>query len=120
MTIPALPVGRRRWRFPRSPAPEEWVRRRWRCTETHRMREKFPDGQLYVNLGGYDQNSPRTPAQTMDGLLHALGMPRRGDPTSRPPTSDLAPPSVIGCSCIHLLNHMCRMASWSTTAWPRW
>jgi DNA-binding SARP family transcriptional activator len=41
----------------------------------HRMRDKFPDGQLYVNLRGFDQNGPAmNPAEAVAGFLDALGM----------------------------------------------
>jgi tetratricopeptide (TPR) repeat protein len=38
----------------------------------HQMRDRFPDGQLYVNLRGYDSGSPVTPEQALDGFLRAL------------------------------------------------
>ncbi|MEU0882714.1 tetratricopeptide repeat protein [Lentzea sp. NPDC005914] len=39
----------------------------------HRAREHFPDGQLYVDLLGYSPDAPVTPAQALEGFLHALG-----------------------------------------------
>ncbi|MGQ0773361.1 MAG: ATP-binding protein [Pseudonocardiales bacterium] len=41
----------------------------------HQVRDKFPDGQLYVNLRGYHPGPPVTPAQALDGFLHALDVP---------------------------------------------
>ncbi|MGH3623613.1 MAG: ATP-binding protein [Sciscionella sp.] len=38
----------------------------------HRIREHFPDGQLYINLRGYDPGTPVTPAQALDYFLRAL------------------------------------------------
>ena len=38
----------------------------------HRVRDRFPDGQLYVNLRGYDPGPPTTPERALDGLLRAL------------------------------------------------
>ncbi|MEV0397455.1 ATP-binding protein [Polymorphospora rubra] len=38
------------------------------------MRDRFPDGELYVNLRGYDSVPPATPAQVIEGFLLALGV----------------------------------------------
>ncbi|HET6531724.1 MAG TPA: tetratricopeptide repeat protein, partial [Actinoplanes sp.] len=40
----------------------------------HRVRDRFPDGQLYVNLRGYDPRRPVAPADALAGLLAALGV----------------------------------------------
>jgi tetratricopeptide (TPR) repeat protein/DNA-binding XRE family transcriptional regulator len=41
----------------------------------HQVRERFPDGQLYVNLRGYAPGPPVTAAEALDGFLRALGVP---------------------------------------------
>ncbi|MER6416143.1 tetratricopeptide repeat protein [Streptomyces humidus] len=41
----------------------------------HRMRGAFPDGQLYVDLRGYDPDEPVSAAQALAGFLTALGVP---------------------------------------------
>ncbi|WP_410670236.1 ATP-binding protein [Amycolatopsis sp. cmx-4-68] len=41
----------------------------------HRVRSSFPDGQLYVNLRGYDPGPPATPGEVLDGFLRALDVP---------------------------------------------
>jgi DNA-binding CsgD family transcriptional regulator/transcriptional regulator with XRE-family HTH domain len=41
----------------------------------HRVRDRFPDGQLYVNLRGYDPGRPATPTEVLDGFLRALDVP---------------------------------------------
>jgi DNA-binding SARP family transcriptional activator len=46
----------------------------------HRIRDSFPDGQLYVNLRGYDPDLPMTPADALAGFLRALGMADRDIP----------------------------------------
>ncbi|PWK90018.1 DNA-binding SARP family transcriptional activator [Lentzea atacamensis] len=39
----------------------------------HRVRARFPDGQLAVNLRGYDQENPLTPHDALGQLLRGLG-----------------------------------------------
>ncbi|GIF23751.1 XRE family transcriptional regulator [Paractinoplanes tereljensis] len=40
----------------------------------HRVREAFPDGQLYVNLRGYDTEQPVAVGDALAGFLTALGV----------------------------------------------
>ncbi|MGH3754071.1 MAG: ATP-binding protein, partial [Pseudonocardiaceae bacterium] len=40
----------------------------------HRVRGDFPDGQLYVNLRGYDPDQPLSAGDALAGLLRALGL----------------------------------------------
>jgi tetratricopeptide (TPR) repeat protein len=41
---------------------------------SHRIRNRYPDGQLHVNLRGFDPGSPVDPEQALHGFLHALGV----------------------------------------------
>ncbi|WP_081902626.1 AfsR/SARP family transcriptional regulator [Lentzea aerocolonigenes] len=41
----------------------------------HRVRARFPDGQLYVNLRGYANSPPMQPAHALGQLLRGLGVP---------------------------------------------
>jgi DNA-binding SARP family transcriptional activator/tetratricopeptide (TPR) repeat protein len=41
----------------------------------HQTAERFPDGQLYVNLRGYDCRQPVSPSDALAGFLRALGVP---------------------------------------------
>jgi DNA-binding SARP family transcriptional activator/tetratricopeptide (TPR) repeat protein len=42
----------------------------------HKVRDQYPDGQLYVNLRGYDPNkSAVDPVEAVRGFLDALGVP---------------------------------------------
>jgi DNA-binding SARP family transcriptional activator/tetratricopeptide (TPR) repeat protein len=41
----------------------------------HHVAGSFPDGQLYVNLRGYDPEEPMTAADALAGFLRALGVP---------------------------------------------
>jgi DNA-binding SARP family transcriptional activator len=49
----------------------------------HRVREAYPDGQLYLNLGGTD-GEPLPPAQALERLLTDLGV----EPAAIPATLD--------------------------------
>ncbi|MER5220766.1 AfsR/SARP family transcriptional regulator [Streptomyces flaveus] len=40
----------------------------------HQVRDAFPDGQLYVNLRGYDTERPVEPVNALAGFLSALGV----------------------------------------------
>src|SRR4051794_9237412 len=41
----------------------------------YRVRDRFPDGQLYINLRGYDPGRPVSAGQALDGFLRALDVP---------------------------------------------
>jgi tetratricopeptide (TPR) repeat protein/transcriptional regulator with XRE-family HTH domain len=40
----------------------------------HQVAERFPDGQLYVNLRGYDPGRPMSASDALAGFLRALGV----------------------------------------------
>lgn len=47
----------------------------------HRVRDRFSDGQLYVNLRGYASGTPMRPIDALARFLHALGVPAEQVPT---------------------------------------
>lgn len=47
----------------------------------HRARDRFPDGQLHVNLRGYALAPPVRPIDALAGFLRALGVPGEQIPT---------------------------------------
>jgi DNA-binding SARP family transcriptional activator/tetratricopeptide (TPR) repeat protein len=46
----------------------------------HQVAERFPDGQLYVNLRGYDPGEPVPASDALAGFLRALGVPGQDIP----------------------------------------
>ncbi len=47
---------------------------------SHRVRERFPHGQLYVDLRGYDPDKPMAPGDALARFLTGLGVPGREIP----------------------------------------
>ena len=71
----------------------------------------FPDGQLYVNLRGYDPGQPVPPADALAGFLRALGMAGQ----DIPPGTTSAPPPTAACST----GGGCSCCSTTPRAWSR-
>jgi tetratricopeptide (TPR) repeat protein/transcriptional regulator with XRE-family HTH domain len=46
----------------------------------HRVRDHFPDGQIYLNLRGYDPDQPMSATQALTRLLTTLGVAGRDIP----------------------------------------
>ncbi|QQQ77474.1 tetratricopeptide repeat protein [Saccharothrix sp. 6-C] len=46
----------------------------------HRVSDRFPDGQLYLNLRGYGPDEPVPPAAALASLLRSLGVPNTDIP----------------------------------------
>ena len=50
----------------------------------HRVADRFPDGQLYLNLRGHDPDQPIRPADALAVFLRALDVPDRAIPHELP------------------------------------
>jgi transcriptional regulator with XRE-family HTH domain/tetratricopeptide (TPR) repeat protein len=46
----------------------------------HGLSDRFPDGQLFVNLRGYDMERQMRPVEALGGFLRSLGIPRERVP----------------------------------------
>lgn len=46
----------------------------------HRIRDRFPDGELYVNLRGFDEGPPVSAGVVLDRFLRDLGVPAEAIP----------------------------------------
>jgi tetratricopeptide (TPR) repeat protein len=55
----------------------------------HRIRARFPDGQLFVNLRGYDQGPPLAPQAALERFLRALGTPAPAIPAGMEERAEL-------------------------------
>jgi Tfp pilus assembly protein PilF len=47
----------------------------------HQAKDRFPDGQLHVNLRGFDPQAPMDPGRALHGFLETLGVPSQNVPT---------------------------------------
>ena len=46
----------------------------------HQVADRFPDGQLYVNLRGYDLGQPMSASDALAGFLRSVGVPGQAIP----------------------------------------
>ncbi|WP_318279437.1 MULTISPECIES: ATP-binding protein [Streptomyces] len=56
----------------------------------HQVRDRFPDGQLHLNLRGYDPQEPVTAGEALHRFLTALGVP-----------SDAVPPDAEAAAALY-------------------
>ncbi len=59
----------------------------------HQVAGQFPDGQLYVNLRGYDPGQPMTATDALAGFLRSLGVPGQ----DIPPQADQRATATAAC-----------------------
>jgi DNA-binding SARP family transcriptional activator/Tfp pilus assembly protein PilF len=72
----------------------------------HRVRGQFPDGQLYLNLRGFDPSgATMTPAEAVNRLLYALGVPAHRIPAPVDAQLDLFRTELAGRRLILVLDN---------------
>ncbi len=72
----------------------------------HRVAARFPDGQLYVNLHGYDRaRTPVPPAEVARGLLNSLQVPSEQMPRDQDPCLNLFRSLVAGRRMLIVLDN---------------
>ena len=71
----------------------------------HRAADHFPDGQLYINLHGYDGGRPIKPVDALPRLLRALGIPTDQLPTDPDQAADLFRATVADKKMIFILDN---------------
>ncbi len=71
----------------------------------HRVRDRFPDGQLYLDLRGYGQGTPVEPAAALETLLRALGTPADRVPVGLDERSALLRTLLAGRRVLLLLDN---------------
>lgn len=71
----------------------------------HRNRDRFPDGQLYVNLRGFGPDRPVTPEEALHGLLWSLGVTGEQIPKSLDERSALLRSLMAGRRILLLLDN---------------
>ncbi|MEV4629337.1 tetratricopeptide repeat protein [Micromonospora sp. NPDC049523] len=72
----------------------------------HRVADRFPDGQLYVNLRGFDATLPiMSPAEATRGFLEALGVPAERVPVGLTAQAALYRSLLVGRRMLVLLDN---------------
>jgi DNA-binding SARP family transcriptional activator len=71
----------------------------------HRVRDRFPDGQLYVNLRGYADAPPVQPVEALARFLRALGVPPDQTPSDPDEAAALYRGSLAGRRVLVLLDN---------------
>lgn len=71
----------------------------------HRIKDRFPDGQLYVNLHGYDPGPPIHASDALDRFLRALGVPVERIPAGEEPRSELFRSVTAGLRVLVVLDN---------------
>jgi DNA-binding SARP family transcriptional activator/tetratricopeptide (TPR) repeat protein len=76
----------------------------------HQAAERFPDGQLYVNLRGHDSREPMSSADALAGFLRALGVDGRDVPQDEAERSAMYRSLLAGRRILVVLDNTCGAA----------
>ncbi|WP_344494705.1 transcriptional regulator [Streptomyces enissocaesilis] len=71
----------------------------------HRVRDRFPDGQLYADLRGYGTDAPVEPTAVLEMFLQALGVPAQQIPPELDGRSALLRSTLAGRRVLVLLDN---------------
>jgi DNA-binding SARP family transcriptional activator/tetratricopeptide (TPR) repeat protein len=71
----------------------------------HQAADRFPDGQLHVNLRGYDPGLPMTAADALAGFLRALGVPGQDIPAGEDERAALYRSLLAGTKMLIVLDN---------------
>lgn len=71
----------------------------------HTVRDRFPDGQLYVNLRGYADGPPMPPIEALARFLRALGVPPAQVPSDQDEAGALYRSLLAGQNTLVLLDN---------------
>lgn len=71
----------------------------------HRIRERFPDGDLFINLRGYDSGQPVSAETALERLLRALGVADAAIPADLEDRSAMFRSLVAGRKLLILLDN---------------
>jgi tetratricopeptide (TPR) repeat protein len=71
----------------------------------HEIRDRFPDGQLFVNLHGYDTGPPLGPQSALDRFLRALGVTPQAVPVELEERAELYRSLLAGRRVLVLLDN---------------
>jgi DNA-binding SARP family transcriptional activator len=72
----------------------------------HQVADRFPDGQLYADLRGFDPGgSPMAPTEAVRGFLDALGVPSEGRPADEAAQAALFRSRLAGRRMLVLLDN---------------
>jgi hypothetical protein len=73
---------------------------------SHRARDRFPGGLLYVNLGGRGSQPPPRPADVLGSLLRSLGEPEEEAPVDAGRLAARCRELLVGRRALVLLDHV--------------
>jgi tetratricopeptide (TPR) repeat protein len=71
----------------------------------HRVADRFPDGQLYINLRGYDRSTPVQPQQALARFLSALGLSAEQIPADEDEAASLYRTQLAGRRVLVVLDN---------------